>query len=249
MSEKAIRSKLIENGNALFRARKRFVEFTNNAAADRLLNDFERYPHAFVLACIMDRQVRAEQAWLIPYRLSQKLGSFSIRSLRRLSEAKIKHLMSRPQPLHRFAAIMGGLFYLAVRRINNQYGGNAARIWADKPSSADLVYRFLEFDGVGPKIATMAANILARDFKVPLADYTSIDISADIHVRRVFSRLGLCAADAGVEQIIYKARALHPSFPGLIDLPTWQIGRNWCGAEKPKCNLCYMNDLCPASSA
>jgi hypothetical protein len=49
----------------------------------------------------------------------------------------------------------------------------------------------------------MAANILAREFKISFADYFSIDISADVHVRRVFARLGLCTADATVEQVIY----------------------------------------------
>jgi endonuclease III len=100
------------------------------------------------------------------------------------------------------------------------------------------------FDGVGPKIASMATNILARDFKVPFADYYSIDISADVHVRRVFARLGLCASDATVEQVIYKAKALHPEFPGLMDFPCWEIGRTWCNWRTPECAGCYMRDVC-----
>jgi hypothetical protein len=36
-------------------------------------------------------------------------------------------------------------------------------------------------------VASMAANLLARHFKIPFADYFSIDISADSHVCR-----GLC---------------------------------------------------------
>jgi endonuclease-3 len=111
-----------------------------------------------------------------------------------------------------------------------------------------VVYRFLEFDGVGPKIATMAANILAREFKIPLSDYSSIDNSADVHIRRVFARLHLCPPDASVEQIIYKAKALHPEFPGLMDLPIWELGRNWCKPNKPNCQKCYMSDLCPSAS-
>ena len=50
--------------------------------------------------------------------------------------------------------------------------------------------RRLEFRGAGPKIATMAANLLARHLKVPFSDYYSIDISVDVQVRRVLSRLG-----------------------------------------------------------
>jgi endonuclease III len=141
---------------------------------------------------------------------------------------------------------MSRLFHAAVQRIAEEYAGDASGIWANRPSSAEVVCRFLQFDGVGPKISTMAANILARDYKVPFSDYYSIDISADVHVRRVFGRLGLCSSDATVEQLVYKARALHPEFPGIVDLPIWEIGRLWCRPHDPACSACYMQDLCPS---
>jgi len=156
--------------------------------------------------------------------------------------------MAKPEPLHRFVDIMSGLFHSAIQRIGHHYGGDASRIWAGGPPSAEVVYRFLEFDGVGPKIASMAVNILARRFKIPFADFYSIDISADVHVRRVFGRLGLCTPDATAEQVIYKARALHPKFPGMLDLPSWDIGRKWCRPREPQCGACYMNDLCPTGA-
>jgi endonuclease III len=93
----------------------------------------------------------------------------------------------------------------------------------------------------------MAANILARDFKILFADYYSIDISGDVHVRRVFGRLGLTSPDAIIEQLIFKARALHPEFPGLMDFPSWEIGRTWCRPTNLQCQLCYMNDGCPTA--
>ncbi|GIW81206.1 MAG: hypothetical protein KatS3mg105_3013 [Gemmatales bacterium] len=239
----------LSNGQTLFSAQKQLIQFTKVAEADALLNDLRNYPHAFVLACVMDRQIRAERAWLIPYRISERLGNdFSMEILINLSEADVARLMSQPEPLHRFVETMSGLFYSAIQHIWSKYKGNAALIWSGHPSSAEVVYRFLEFDGVGPKIASMAANILARDFKIPFADYFSIDISADIHVRRVFARLGVCPGNPTVEQVIYKARALHPEFPGMMDLPCWEIGRNWCKPRTPQCDNCYMNDLCPSAS-
>ena len=247
MNEKAIRDRLVEHGKELFRAPKQLIQFTGKEKADSLLNDLENHPHAFVLACVMDRQIKAERAWLIPYLISQKIGEFSMESLSVLSEEDVRGLMSEPEPLHRFVDKMAVNFYSAVQRIANVYNSNAASIWLNKPSSAEVVYRFLEFAGVGPKIASMAANILAREFKIPFADYYSIDISADVHIRRVFGRLGLCAADATVEQVIYKARALYPDFPGMMDLPCWEIGRNWCKSRGPECSECYMNDLCPTA--
>lgn len=247
MNEKLIGDKLVEHGRALFSAPKQLIQFTREPRADALLNDLNNHPHAFVLACVMDRQVKAERAWLIPYCISQKIGSFSMEKLSALSREDVNRLMREPEPLHRFVDKMADHFYSAVQRIKNDYSGDAALIWKGKPSSAEVVYRFLEFDGVGPKIGSMAANILAREFKIPFADYYSIDISADVHVRRVFARLGLCAADASTEQVIYKARALHPEFPGMMDLPCWEIGRNWCKSRDPECAGCYMKDLCPTA--
>ena len=70
------------------------------------------------------------------------------------------------------------------------YGGDASRIWADGSSGAAVARRFLAFDGVGPKIANMAVNILIRDFHIGLATPMA-DIAVDTHVLRVFERLGL----------------------------------------------------------
>ena len=118
--------------------------------------------------------------------------------------------------------------------------------YSDSGNQAHL-FRLLEFRGVGPKIATMAATTLARDFKVPLKDYYSLDISADVHVRRVFERLGLIESESSVERVVYRARALHPEFPGLLDLPAWEIGRNWCRPKSRNCTACYMRPACPSA--
>ena len=248
MNEKTIRDRLVEHGQKLFLAPKQSIQFTKVPEADALLKDLTKHPHAFVLACVMNRQVKAEKAWLIPFKISEKLNGFSITQLRNLSPADVHRFMTGPPPLHRFVDKMSDVFFSAVHRIDKYYHGVASQIWANKPSSAEVVYRFLEFDGVGPKIGSMAANILARKLKVPFSDYYSIDISADVHIRRVFSRLGLCAEDATVEQVVYKAKALYPEFPGMMDFPCWEIGRNWCKPRDPVCSECYVEDLCPTAA-
>lgn len=219
------------------------VHFVEDESANTFLNDFKRYPHAYVLACCMDRQMKAEAAWMIPYKIFQIFGDFSMKTLVSKSASDYEKVF-RKYKLHRFPESMGKVFYDAVQRIHKIYADDANNIWKDKPSSATVVYRFLEFNGVGIKIATMATNILARDYKIHFSDYYSIDVSPDVHVRRVMFRMGLVEKKASNDKIIYKARELSPDFPGIIDFSLWLLGRTTCKAGHPDCEKCLVKKEC-----
>ena len=129
-----IAAELIQRGQRLFNAPATPVSFTNEAGPDGLLNDFANYPHAFVLACVMDRQIKAERAWAIPYRLAQALGDFSLERLVDVTPKRLKSLFVRLQ-LHRFPDTMSRNFSEAVHRIHLAYDGRADRIWKGRPPS------------------------------------------------------------------------------------------------------------------
>ena len=245
----AIRDRLLRQGEDELAQPPSLIDFTGNREANLLLNDLTRYPHAFLIGCIMDRQMPFERAWLIPYYLSQRLGTFEFEALAAASLERITTAMTSPSPLHRFPDVMAGNVHAALQRVDSEYQGDASRIWADRPPSAGIVRKMLEFRGVGPKIATMAANILVRDFRIPVSDRYSIDVSVDVHIQRLFRRLGLVDEDAGVETIIYRARELNPEYPGIFDLPLWELGKAVCHPSAPRCPECSMADLCPHRSS
>jgi len=223
-------------------------EFTDCEAANALLKNLEDTPHAFVLGCLMDKQIPAERAWILPHKISQLLGSFSMAALMKCSLEKFEKWFN-DKKLHRFNNEMAKVFYCAVHDIDADYGGNAAKIWNDMPRSKDVVRRFRQFHGAGPKISTMAANILVRRFRIPMLDYRAIDISADTHIRRVMLRMGLVSAEGKSEtvinkMIINKACELHPDFPGVFDYACWKIGKKWCKPEKPLCANCDVRAEC-----
>lgn len=228
--------------------RPELVELSGDREADELCNDLDTHPHAFVLACLFDLGVQAERAWTLPLTIKQRAGTFAISDLALLDDADWLKILREPSPAHRYPAKMSKVAQLAIALIKDRYDGDASCIWTDVPSSGTLVRRFLEFWGAGPKIATMAANILVRDFAVQLTDYRHIDVSADVHVVRVMTRLGLVRQGASTEDVIYAARELNPEFPGIIDLPLWILGRGTCRPTNPRCAECYMNDLCTHSA-
>ncbi|MCL6542203.1 MAG: hypothetical protein K6T87_16725 [Roseiflexus sp.] len=248
MSAEAIQDVLRKRSEELLAQPRKTIEFTGDSDADALLNDIEHYPHAFVIACLMVRQWQAEKCWLVPYRFKERFGSFEFDDLAAASQKEVTSLFIHSSPLHRLKEKMADVFYAAIQHIREQYLGNAALIWQGQPSSATIVRRFFGFHGSGPKIATMAANILVRDFKVQVSDKFSVDISADVQVRRVFERLGLIRKGASNEEIIYTARELNSQYPGIFDLASWEIGREWCRPRMPICGKCYMRQYCPTAN-
>ena len=238
---------LISEGYRRLAASPGLVRFTGVPEADRLLNDLDGYPHAFVIGCIMDRQMKAEKAWLIPYELKERLGSFEfaiLDSLARSSPEKLSEAMLLPTPLHRFPKLMAGYLLFAIHHIGGVYSGHAARIWTGQPSSATVVRRFLEFRGVGQKIASLAANMLVRDFRVKVSDHYSIDISIDVQVKRVFARMGFVSESGSNDYLVFRARECNPAYPGVFDLVLWEIGRNACRQVQPLCDACTYSHLC-----
>jgi endonuclease III len=217
--------------------------FVRDENANKLLNDIKNNPHVYVLACLMDKQVKAEKAWMIPQKIFNILGTSDFNELQKVSLNDFIRIFN-DNKLHRFNNDMAETFYLGIERIKEKYHGNAAEIWQGNPSSAIVVYRFLEFKGCGIKIATMMANILAREFKIEFSDLYSIDVSPDVQIKRVMWRMGYVPKDASPEMIIYKARDLYPEYPGVIDLSCWEIGREWCRPNNPKCDECLVTKTC-----
>ena len=241
---------LLEYAQKQFDAGKQRVHFIDGEEdVNELLNPLGHYPHAFVLACIMDRQISAANAWRIPNWVKLAFHGFEMETLSNISLEEFKKVFNTMEKKHRYPDAMAEYFYLAVQKIHDDYGSDASRIWNDTPPSGLLIYRFMQFEGVGIKIASMATNILARQFGVKLKDMTSIDISPDVHTVRVFQRLGLTSFEnenkskAGT---IYMARAINPEYPGIFDYPCWYVGMKHCHPKNPDCSKCPFFGFCPS---
>ncbi len=109
----------------------------------------------------MNRQVTAEKAWVIPYNVKEEMGAFEIDILGSNSLEYYKKLFVS-QSLHRFSLIMAETFHSEIHHIQENYDGDASKIREGNPSSATVLYCFLQFKGCGIKNATMASNILAN---------------------------------------------------------------------------------------
>ena len=98
------------------------------------------HPHAFVIACIMDRLIKAERAWFNPYRLSRRIGNFYFCTLLKLSEDEIQDHMKGPPALHWFPDKMSQYIHAALRHIADKYEGKAEN--TSGPFSNNSLFHF-----------------------------------------------------------------------------------------------------------
>lgn len=222
--EKEVINFLITEGKKRLNSSRTKILFTGISDVDDILNNLNEYSHMFFLSCVMDRQIKAEKAWTIPYLVGKEIGGFSFDYFLKLDLDNTKKIFN-DKKLHRFNNNMAECFYSAIQDIHSKYNNHAENVWLGNPKSALVIRRFLEFKGIAVKIANMAVIILVRDFKIPLQDYSSIDIAPDVQVKKYFIHNGLLREDASNEELIYLAREIYPIFPGLLDFAAWEGGR------------------------
>jgi len=222
------------------------VYVDDNPTADALIKDIEHQPEALFIGMLMDRRIKAERAWSIPYIILSHYGTLSFEKLKDVPLDEWIAFFNRNH-LHIDNKGMAKVLYLAIKKVNSEYAGDPSNLWKSETDASRLVQRFQEFHGVGDKLGTMIVNILLRDFKFPFNNLLGIDISPDIQVVKVFHRLGLIPKESKTDTI-RKARTMNPDFPGIFDLGAWEIGRDYCKPSSPLCTQCPLSNYCDYAS-
>jgi endonuclease III len=143
--------------------------------------------------------------------------------------------------------------YLAVSQEELERDIYATGFFRQKARSLRGTMKMLveEFDGEVPRsidelvrlpgVARKTANVVAAELGNPQG------IVVDTHVRRLSQRLGLTRQEdpVKIERDLIKLvpREDWGRFPHLL---IWH-GRRVCIARRPLCEVCVINDLCPAS--
>lgn len=213
--------------------------FTDIPAADELVRTS---PEAFLLGVLFTQGIPAERAWAGPYMLRERLGHLDLLRLVAAPE-ETAAAVAEPPALHRFVKTLPVWITSAARRLLEEYGGSAARIWSDGADVRDVMARLLAFDGIGEKKAAMTVSLLTRHFGVPLVGVEHGSVAYDVHVRRVFLRAGLVEGDTP-GAVKAAAKGICPESPATLDLAAWLVGREWCRPKDPACDACRLGTVC-----
>jgi uncharacterized HhH-GPD family protein len=135
------------------------IPVTGDPDADRLLAE---NPLALLIGMLLDQQVPMEWAFKGPATLRDRLGSLDARTIADLGPDRLDAVFRAKPALHRYPGSMAKRTHALAQVIVDEYGGDAAAIWRDAASGADLFQRVRALPGFGDEKTRIFVALLAK---------------------------------------------------------------------------------------
>jgi uncharacterized HhH-GPD family protein len=139
------------------------ISWTGRPEADRLL---ETDPLALLIGLVLDQQVRMEKAFNGPYDLRERLGHLDAARIAAMDPHELDEVFRRRPALHRFPGNMARRVQQLCHVVAERYGGDAAAIWRDAPTGAELSRRIAALPGFGEQKTQITVAVLAKKWGV-----------------------------------------------------------------------------------
>jgi uncharacterized HhH-GPD family protein len=139
------------------------LHFTGNDDADALLADD---PFALLTGFVLDQQVSVQKAFSGPLELKGRLGTLDPAEIAGMDPGELDRVFREKPALHRYPGTMAERTQALAAAITSEYAGDAARVWDEAESGADLERRLLDLPGIGPMKARSLIAILVKRFDV-----------------------------------------------------------------------------------
>jgi uncharacterized HhH-GPD family protein len=135
------------------------IPVTGDPDADRLLVE---NPMALLIGMLLDQQVPMEWAFKGPATLQTRLKGLDASRIADLDPDDLDAAFRTKPAVHRFPSAMAKRTQALARMIVDEYRGDAAAIWRDVPSGAELFERLRALPGFGDEKAKIFLALLAK---------------------------------------------------------------------------------------
>ena len=126
-----------------------------------------RSPLALLMGMLLDQQVSLEKAFSSPYELVKRLGHEpTAAELADYDPEALAAVFSDRPALHRFPRAMAARVQELARAIVGRYDGDAAGVWADASTGAQLFQRLEALPGFGAYKAQIMMALLGKQLGV-----------------------------------------------------------------------------------
>jgi uncharacterized HhH-GPD family protein len=138
--------------------------FTDSDEANELL---ATDPLALLIGFALDQQVTVPTAFAGPLKIKQRLGTLEIA---RRDPAEVEAAFREKPAVHRFPGAMAARVQDLAALVEDEYGGDASRLWREASDSADLRKRIAALPGFGEMKIKALSAVLWKRFGVKAAE-------------------------------------------------------------------------------
>jgi uncharacterized HhH-GPD family protein len=129
---------------------------------------------ALLTGMLLDQQYPMEHAFRGPHKILQRFGTLDPGAIAAADPEEFAALCSTPPAIHRYGRSMAGRVQQLARTIIDEYEGDAARVWTEAKSGADLMKRLQQLPGYGEQKAKIFTALLAKQFGVKPKGWTTV---------------------------------------------------------------------------
>ena len=140
------------------------LHYTDSDEANELL---ATDPLALLIGFALDQQVPVQTAFSGPLKIKQRLGTLEVA---RLDPADVEAAFREKPAVHRFPGSMANRVQELCALVEEDYGGDAARLWREARDSDDLRKRIEALPGFGKMKVIALGSVLAKRFGVEAAE-------------------------------------------------------------------------------
>ncbi len=124
-------------------------------------------PLALLIGFALDQQVPVQTAFAGPLKVKQRLGTLEVA---RLDPAEVEAGFREKPAVHRFPGAMAKRVQELCALVEDEYGGDASRLWREASDSDDLRKRIEALPGFGNMKVIALGSVLAKRFGVQAAE-------------------------------------------------------------------------------
>lgn len=140
------------------------LQLVQDPEADALL---ESNPFALLVGMLLDQQIPLEVAFAGPKKIADRMGGVDAREIADYDPEKFAALCAERPAVHRFPGSMAKRIQALSHIIVDQYGGDAAAVWAaGSPDGAEVLARLKELPGFGDQKARIFLALFGKQYGV-----------------------------------------------------------------------------------
>jgi uncharacterized HhH-GPD family protein len=136
---------------------------TGESKSDAVLDE---YPFALLVGMMLDQQYPMEHAFRGPSKVLDRFGSIDPAAIAAADPEEFTRLCSTPPAIHRYPGSMSARLQELARIVEEEYAGDASRLWTEATTGAELLKRVMALPGFGKQKAQIFVTLLAKRLDV-----------------------------------------------------------------------------------